>query len=136
MSAETYIHGTEPVEQARLSRLNDWLNAGSLRELAPRAGERVVDFGSGLGQMARAIARAVGPAGRVVGIERSADVDHHVLPGQCLAEEGDINDESGAVHLLGRAEERVGEAVSDHDAVAHFDSVHGSPFRSWERGSE
>ena len=73
MSEEVYLHGVEPVEQDRLARLNDLLNAGSLRELALSPGERVVEFGSGLGQLARAMARAVGPGGRVVGIERSSE---------------------------------------------------------------
>lgn len=67
----TYIHGTSPEEQRRLSLMNDvLLNQGSLRELALRGDERVVDFGSGLGQFTCAMARAV-PRGSVVGIERS-----------------------------------------------------------------
>lgn len=67
----TYIHGTAPEEQRRLSLLNDvLLNPASLRELALRGDERIIDFGSGLGQFSRAMARAV-PRGRVVGIERS-----------------------------------------------------------------
>jgi SAM-dependent methyltransferase len=73
MSEPIYLHGVAPDEQERLARLNDWLNSGSLAELRLAPGERVVDFGSGLGQLARAMARAVGPAGRVVGIERSAE---------------------------------------------------------------
>jgi len=67
----TYIHGTSPEEQRRLSLMNDvLLNQGSLRELALRGDERIVDFGSGLGQFTCAMARAV-PRGNVVGIERS-----------------------------------------------------------------
>ena len=66
-----YIHGTAPEEQARLSKLNDLLNVGSLRELQLQGGEHVLDVGSGTGQLSRAIARATGV--RVVGIERSAD---------------------------------------------------------------
>ena len=70
-SAESvYIHGTDPGEQARLAKLNDLLNAACLRELAPEPGNRVLDVGSGLGQFSRAIARAVGPTGKVIGIER------------------------------------------------------------------
>src|SRR5215210_4352447 len=74
MSDETssrYIHGTDPEEQARLSLLNDLLNAGSLRELRLRGGERILDVGSGLGQLARAMANETGV--RVLGIERSAE---------------------------------------------------------------
>jgi SAM-dependent methyltransferase len=65
-----YVHGDSPREQQRLSRLNDLLNRGSLREIDPQPGERLVDFGSGLGQLSRAIARRTGRAGHV-GIERS-----------------------------------------------------------------
>jgi SAM-dependent methyltransferase len=67
-----YIHGTTPEEQARLSRLNELLNEACLREIAPRGGERVLDFGSGTGQLTRAMARLAG-SGRVVGIEFSAE---------------------------------------------------------------
>lgn len=71
MSESTYIHGTAPEEQRRLSLLNDvLLNPASLRELALRGDERIIDFGSGLGQFSRAMARAV-PRGSVVGIERN-----------------------------------------------------------------
>ncbi len=65
-----YIHGTDPAEQARLSLLNDLLNVGSLRELHLQGGERILDVGSGLGQLSRAMARVTGV--RVLGIERSA----------------------------------------------------------------
>ena len=66
----TYIHGTSPEEQRRLSLMNDvLLNPASLREMNLRGDEAIIDFGSGLGQFTRAMARAV-PRGRVVGIER------------------------------------------------------------------
>ena len=71
MSESTYIHGTAPEEQRRLSLFNDvLLNPASLREIALRGDERVIDFGSGLGQFSRAMARQL-PHGKVVGIERS-----------------------------------------------------------------
>jgi ubiquinone/menaquinone biosynthesis C-methylase UbiE len=70
MSDDLYIHGTDPEEQARLSRLNDRLNSACLARLDLRPGMRVLDVGSGLGQMARAIARAVSPGGTVIGVER------------------------------------------------------------------
>ena len=72
-SDSRYVHGTEPEEQRRLAVLNDLLNESSLRAPELRGGERVLDLGAGLGQLTRAIARAVGPAGRVLGIERSAE---------------------------------------------------------------
>ena len=70
MSESTYIHGTSPDEQRRLSLMNDvLLNPASLREMNLAGRERILDFGSGLGQFTRAMARAV-PGGHVVGIER------------------------------------------------------------------
>ncbi len=70
MSSSTYIHGTSPEEQRRLSLLNDvLLNSAELREIDLRGDESIIDFGSGLGQFTRAMARAV-PRGRVVGLER------------------------------------------------------------------
>jgi len=65
-----YIHGSEPVEQERLSLLNRLLNEASLAEMRLAGGERILDIGSGLGQLSRAMARVAGPKGCVVGIER------------------------------------------------------------------
>jgi len=67
-----YVHGSAPEEQRRLAALNDLLNESSLRALGLAGGESVLDLGCGLGQLARAMARATGPRGRVVGIERDA----------------------------------------------------------------
>jgi SAM-dependent methyltransferase len=66
-----YLHGSSPEEQARLTKLNEILNEASLRELHLRGGEKIIDFGSGLGQLTRAMARAVGPGCRAIGIEQS-----------------------------------------------------------------
>jgi serine phosphatase RsbU (regulator of sigma subunit)/SAM-dependent methyltransferase len=71
-----YIHGSDPEEQRRLALLNDLLNERSLSALRLEGGEQVIDFGSGLGQLSREIARVVrrgGTAGRVVGIEQDPD---------------------------------------------------------------
>lgn len=65
-----YIHGTSAEEQDRLSMLNELLNASSLRAMRLRPGDRVLDLGSGLGQLTRAMAHQVQPDGRVVGVER------------------------------------------------------------------
>ncbi len=62
-----YVHGSESDEQSRLSTLNSLINSSSLRELHLRGGEMVLDVGSGLGQLTRAMAKTVG---RVIGIER------------------------------------------------------------------
>ena len=72
MSTFHYIHGNHPQEQRRLSKLNDLLNDASLREMGLRGGERILDVGCGLAQMTRAMARAAGPQGRVIGVERDA----------------------------------------------------------------
>lgn len=73
MSTSHYIHGTSPEEQERLSLLNDLLNAASLRAMRLRPGDRVLDLGSGLGQLTRAMSRQVHPDGLVIGIERDED---------------------------------------------------------------
>src|SRR5262245_16825229 len=66
-----YVHGTHPEEQRRLADLNTLVNRASLEALAARPGERALDVGSGLGQFARALAKATGE--RVVAVERSTE---------------------------------------------------------------
>src|SRR5262245_44657567 len=73
MTEAHYIHGTDPEEQKRLSRLNELINRRSLAALGLEGGERVLDVGSGLGQLSRAMALAAGPQGRVIGVERSRE---------------------------------------------------------------
>ncbi len=68
-----YVHGTHPAEQARLGILNEILNQRELLELNLRPGDRVLEMGAGTGICARAMARAVGPDGRVVAVERSEE---------------------------------------------------------------
>jgi SAM-dependent methyltransferase len=65
-----YIHGADPQEQTRLSQLNEMLNEQSLAELRLRGDERILDVGSGLGQLAAAMAD-LAPRGRVLGVERN-----------------------------------------------------------------
>jgi SAM-dependent methyltransferase len=65
-----YIHGSTPPEQARLATLNRLLNEGALRELAIKANCSILDVGSGLGQLTRALAQASGRGAKVVGVER------------------------------------------------------------------
>jgi len=114
MSTEhVYVHGTEPEEQARLTRMNRLINERCLSPLAPRAGERFVDFGAGLGQMSRAIARAAGT--KVLGIERSAEQ---------IAEAMRQAREDGEEHLL---ELRAGDAQRPplrDDEWGTFDAAH------------
>ena len=68
--SSTYIHGSSPAEQKRLSLLNDLLNQKCLRELNPKPGSRILDVGCGLGQFSRVVANAAGVDGYVLGIER------------------------------------------------------------------
>ena len=67
-----YIHGTSPTEQARLSLLNSLLNESCVRELNLQGTERIIDFGCGLAQFTRLMARRVRSGGKAVGIERDS----------------------------------------------------------------
>ncbi len=72
-SESRYIHGVDPEEQRRLSMLNARMNDASLTAIGVRTGEHVLDFGCGLAQLTRAMARAAGPGIRAVGIDRSVE---------------------------------------------------------------
>ncbi len=108
----SYVHGSHPDEQQRLSLLNGLLNDVCLRELRLRGGERVLDVGSGLGQFSRAMARV---AARVLGIERD--------PGQ-LARAHALAHAASESHL---AEFRQGDALALPllpGEAGHFDLIH------------
>jgi ubiquinone/menaquinone biosynthesis C-methylase UbiE len=110
-----YIHGTRPEEQQRLSVLNRLLNEASLRQMRVQPGERILDVGSGLGQLTRALARAAGPAGHVVGVERDPEQMREALR------------QAGAAGEDGLVDFRVGGAVDlplDDDQWGTFDIVH------------
>ncbi|MBX3388471.1 MAG: methyltransferase domain-containing protein [Phycisphaeraceae bacterium] len=66
-----YVHGTHRSEQDRLALMNRILNARTLAEVRVQPGDRILDVGSGLGQMSIAMAEAGGAGSRVLGIERS-----------------------------------------------------------------
>lgn len=109
----SYIHGTAPEEQARLSKLNDLLNSACLEKLAPERGSKILDVGSGLGQFTRLMARACG--GRAVGVERSQE---QLEAARALARE------AGEEDLV---EFREGDAYNlplGADERATFDIVH------------
>jgi SAM-dependent methyltransferase len=107
LQAPTYIHGSAPDEQRRLSVLNGILNEACLRELGLRGGERILDIGSGLGQFTRALARAALPGGRVIGIEQSPAQLAEARKLAALDREGDLADfrEGDALALPLRPEE-------------------------------
>lgn len=115
MCSDAYIHGTDPSEQERLSRLNDLLNAQSLSRLRVERGARVLDVGCGMGQMSRAIARAAGREGRVVGIERS----------RTQIEEGERQAiAAGEQHLVDVREGDAGAPPLRDDEWGTFDIAH------------
>jgi SAM-dependent methyltransferase len=68
-----YALGSEAAEQERLIRQAEWLSAHTERFFR-RAGigpdQRVLDLGSGVGDVALIAGRLVGPTGTVVGVER------------------------------------------------------------------
>jgi ubiquinone/menaquinone biosynthesis C-methylase UbiE len=72
MADATYIHGTDPDEQARLAALGELTDAAFVDFVQLNAHDRVLDVGSGLGNLARRVAQRV-PQGKVWGIERSAE---------------------------------------------------------------
>ncbi len=112
---DSYIHGTDATEQERLSRLNRLLNEQSLARLRIERGARVLDVGCGMGQLSRAIARAAGTNGRVVGIERR----------RAQIEEG--RRQASAVGEAGLVDVREGDAADPplrDDEWGTFDVAH------------
>ena len=80
-----YIHGSDPAEQSRLARLNDLLIARYFPKLKLEDGFRILDVGSGLGQLTYRMAEAVGANGFCLGIERDTNQlsvarKNHVAP--------------------------------------------------------
>lgn len=113
-STSHYVHGTDADEQRRLTRMNRLLNESSLRECAPRSGDRVLDVGCGLAQFTRALARAART--RAVGIERSEAQIAEALRQAAADGEADLVDlRRGDVHAFPLREDEWGS----------FDLVHG-----------
>jgi ubiquinone/menaquinone biosynthesis C-methylase UbiE len=68
-----YALGNTDVEHQRLIRQARWLAAHTerlFRDAGIGPGQRVVDLGSGVGDVALIAGRLVGPSGEVLGIER------------------------------------------------------------------
>jgi SAM-dependent methyltransferase len=115
MAESHYIHGTDEAERARLSRLNELLNRRSLAALRLRGGERILDVGSGLGQLSLAMLHAGGPGARVLGIERSEVQREQALRLASTSSAGD------------RIEFRAGDALAlplRKEEWGSFDVVH------------
>jgi ubiquinone/menaquinone biosynthesis C-methylase UbiE len=92
---DSYIHGTDPDEQARLARLNRLINSQSLARMDPQPGRRVLDVGCGFGMFAHEIAARVGNTGTVVGIERAAaqiEQGRHLAARLAFPERADVRE--------------------------------------------
>jgi ubiquinone/menaquinone biosynthesis C-methylase UbiE len=101
----------DPATYARNARFVSDLGAGVFELLAPQPGERVLDVGCGFGATTAAVAQAVGPSGRVVGIDISAPMIERARARLAQSANG-----TAPVELV------VGDAQSDdlrgpHDAV-------------------
>ena len=68
----TYIHGTDPTEQARLSLLNRLTNDAFISFLNLKDHGRILEVGSGLGILAAEVATR-NPASEVIGLEYFAE---------------------------------------------------------------
>jgi SAM-dependent methyltransferase len=68
-----YALGSTDAEHERLIRQAQWVNPYTercFREAGIRAGYRVLDLGSGVGDVALLLGELVGPTGEVIGVER------------------------------------------------------------------
>ncbi|MCT0208228.1 methyltransferase domain-containing protein [Synechococcus sp. CS-1332] len=112
-SNDTYVLGNDAVELDRL-RLQHDLWRPTLRASLGRAGlspgERVIDLGAGPGFVAQDLARIVGPAGRVLGLEQNPAYVRH---GQQLAQDAG----------LGQLDMRCHDLLSDPLPAGPFDLV-------------
>jgi ubiquinone/menaquinone biosynthesis C-methylase UbiE len=72
MTVDSYIHGTDPAEQARLAALNRMTNRAFIDFLAVPTNGRVLEVGSGLGLLASEVAESAERVG-VWGVEQSAE---------------------------------------------------------------
>lgn len=110
-----YIHGNSPEEQRRLSSLNDILNESCLRELNLLQGETILDFGSGLGQFTRLMARTVGGQSRIVGVERDPEQ---------IAQARKLAESSGEADLVEFREGDATQAPLQSSEWGSFDVAH------------
>jgi SAM-dependent methyltransferase len=74
-SAASYLLGSTSTEHERLIRqaaIFDPISERLFREAGIGPGQRILDIGSGLGDVSMLIARLVGPSGQVVGVDNDA----------------------------------------------------------------
>ena len=79
-TAADYVLGYTDSEQERLIRqaaIIAPITERLFREAGIGPGQRVLDLGSGMGDVAMLLARIVGPSGEVVGVERDANSIAH-----------------------------------------------------------
>jgi len=109
-----YVLGDTGAEHARLIRQAAIFNPFTerlFRDAGIGPGQRVLDIGSGVGDVAMLVARLVGPTGEVVGVER--DVSTMAKARDRVAEAG--------LHNVSFMESDVGHVVSNEP----FDAVVG-----------
>jgi len=110
-----YIHGSSAEEQQRLSRLNDLLNQTCLDAIDLTGVTRILDVGSGLGQLTRAMANALDGPATVVGVERD---ERQLAAAIQLSKDAGQSD---------RVTFRLGDALAlplEAEEVASFDLAH------------
>jgi SAM-dependent methyltransferase len=110
-----YIHGTHPEEQERLEAMNEMLNPTSVGMMRLRGSRRILDVGCGLGQLARAMARAAGSGARVIGVERSPEL----IAGATRRAQA-----AGEVGLIELRQGDAGRLPLSEDEWGTFDLVH------------
>ena len=113
--SDDYIHGFSAAEMQRLTRMQDILNDAELSALDLRGVRSLLDVGAGLGQMSRAMARALDPGAKVVGVEREAQ--QRAVAEQQAADAG----ETGLVEF--RAGDATALPLAD-DERGQFDMAH------------
>src|SRR5260370_42260236 len=76
-TTSTYLLGSTDAEHERLIRqaaILDPFTERFFRDAGIRPGQRVLDIGSGLGDVTMLAARLVGPSGAVMGVDRDASI--------------------------------------------------------------
>jgi SAM-dependent methyltransferase len=76
-STSSYVLGSTNTEHQRLIRqaaIFDPISAQMFRDAGLGPGQRVLDIGSGVGDVSMLVARLVGPSGEVVGVDNDASI--------------------------------------------------------------